>query len=90
MPSPNVDSAVIQLRIRKEPPVKVNKEEKFFSYVKACFAQRRKTLINTLASALGADKTKLRQILSELGLPETVRSEQLDMNLLAEISNRLN
>jgi len=90
MPSPNVDSAVIQLRIRKEPPVKVNNEEKFFSFVKACFAQRRKTLINTLASAMGADKTKLRQILSELGLPETVRSEQLDMNLLAEISNRLN
>ena len=90
MPAPNVDSAVIQLRIRKEPSVKVNNEEKFFRFVKACFAQRRKTLINTLASAMGANKARLREILLELGLPETVRSEQLDMNLLAEISNRLN
>ncbi|MBO5908840.1 MAG: 16S rRNA (adenine(1518)-N(6)/adenine(1519)-N(6))-dimethyltransferase RsmA [Clostridia bacterium] len=90
MPAPNVDSAVIQLRIRKEPSVKVNHEEKFFRFVKACFAQRRKTLINTLASAMGANKARLREILLELGLPETVRSEQLDMNLLAEISNRLN
>ena len=42
-PSPNVDSCVIRLKVRKEPPVKVSDEEFFFKMVKAAFSQRRKT-----------------------------------------------
>ncbi len=87
MPPPNVDSAVISLDIRKEPPIKLNDEARFFSFIKACFAQRRKTLINTVSSTLGVSKDKLRQALNSIGLPETVRSEQLTLDQLAEISN---
>ncbi|MEE1239639.1 MAG: 16S rRNA (adenine(1518)-N(6)/adenine(1519)-N(6))-dimethyltransferase RsmA, partial [Acutalibacteraceae bacterium] len=50
MPPPKVDSAVIQLHIRENPPVAVNDESKFFRLVKACFAQRRKTLVNTVSN----------------------------------------
>ena len=89
LPSPNVDSAVIQLKIRKEPAVKVDNEEKFFRLVKACFAQRRKTLVNTVSNTLNIDKNTLKNALFELGISETVRGEQLTMEQLASLSDKL-
>lgn len=89
MPSPKVDSAVIRLKIRKEPPVHVNDEKAFFKLVKCCFAQRRKTLVNTVSNTAGLEKEHIRAALSSLGLAETVRSEQLTLYELAELSNRL-
>ena len=87
MPSPKVDSAVIKLKIREKPPVSVNSEEHFFRLVKACFAQRRKTLVNTVSNTTGTEKEAIKKALESLGLPETVRSEQLSLNNLAELSN---
>lgn len=89
MPSPNVDSAVIKLTIRKDPPIKVGNEEGFFKFVKACFAQRRKTLVNTVSSSGMVDKNKLRDILEELCISPTVRSEELSIEKLAEIFSRI-
>ena len=87
MPPPKVDSAVIQLHIRENPPVAVNDESKFFRLVKACFAQRRKTLVNTVSNTLGIDKENIKKALSKLGLSETVRGERLTLEELAELSN---
>lgn len=89
LPSPNVDSAVIKLSVRKEPPIKVNDEQKFFNLVKACFAQRRKTLVNTVSNTLKIDKNILRNALLEIGLTETVRGEQLTMEQLALLSDKI-
>ncbi|MBO5200263.1 MAG: 16S rRNA (adenine(1518)-N(6)/adenine(1519)-N(6))-dimethyltransferase RsmA [Clostridia bacterium] len=89
MPPPNVDSAVIRLTLRQKPEIALNDEKKFFRFVKACFAQRRKTLINTVSSGLGIPKDTLRQALEELGLDATARSEALTMEELAGIANRL-
>ena len=89
LPPPNVDSAVITLKIRKEPPVEVKDEENFFKFVKACFAQRRKTLINTVSSSLGISKEVLREALIKAELKETVRAEELPLEKLAEISNNI-
>lgn len=87
MPPPKVDSAVIQLHIRNNPPVKVGSEEGFFRLVMACFAQRRKTLVNTVSSAAGIDKENIKKALTQLGLSETVRGERLTLEQLAELSN---
>lgn len=89
MPSPNVDSAVIKLNIRKNPPVKVDDEEKFFKLVKACFAQRRKTFVNTVSNTLKIDRQILKDALLELNLSETVRGESLTMEQLALISKHI-
>ena len=89
MPPPNVDSAVISLNIRKEPPIALHDEAKFFSFIKACFAQRRKTLVNTVSATMGISKDKLREALSSAGLPETARSEQLTLDELAAVANYL-
>lgn len=89
LPPPNVDSAVIKLTLRDIPPVEVKDEKLFFQIVKACFAQRRKILINTVCNTLGLDKNVFREALNKVGIPETVRGEALTMEQLASIANEL-
>lgn len=89
MPAPKVDSAVIQLKVLKKPPIDVKDEQFFFKLVKACFAQRRKTLVNTVSNTLGIEKQKLRDALCEIGLTETARGEQLTLEQLAKLSDIL-
>lgn len=89
MPPPKVTSSVIKLNVRKEPPINLSDEEFFFRFVKACFAQRRKTLLNTVSNNLHIEKDVIRAALQELGITETVRSEQLTMEELAKIANKL-
>ena len=89
LPPPNVDSAVIKLTLRQTPPVKVNDEKLFFKIVKACFAQRRKILLNTVCNTLGIEKDVLRQALNAVNIPETVRGETLTMEQLAALANQL-
>ena len=87
MPPPNVDSAVIQLHILENPPVKVLDEAKFFRLIKACFAQRRKTLVNTVSNTAGIGKEELKKALAKIGISETVRGEKLTLEELAKLSN---
>ncbi len=89
LPSPKVDSAVIKLNILKEPPVKVLDETFFWKLLSACFAQRRKTLLNSLSNIMNLEKELVKAELINLGLPETVRGEALTLETLAELSNRL-
>lgn len=89
LPPPNVDSAVIKLTLRDIPPVGVKDEKLFFQIVKACFAQRRKILLNTVCNTLGLDKNVFREALNKAGIPETVRGEALTMEQLASIANAL-
>lgn len=89
MPPPKVDSAVIKLKIREKPPVDVKDEKAFFKLVKCCFAQRRKTLVNTVSNTSGTDKQILKNALCTLGISETVRGEQLSLEQLAMLSNLL-
>lgn len=82
MPSPNVDSAVIRLDIRKEPEIKVD-EKKFFKLVKSAFAQRRKTAANAVSAGMGIPKDSVYNALRKSGLSENVRAEELTMEELA-------
>lgn len=88
-PSPNVDSCVIRLKVRKEPPVKVLDEEFFFKMVKAAFSQRRKTASNGISSGMGISKDKVAEALTMSGLAPTVRAEALTMEELAALSDNL-
>ncbi len=88
-PSPNVDSCVIKLKVRKEPPVKVQDEEFFFRMVKAAFSQRRKTASNGISSGMGIAKDKVGEALALSGLSPTVRAEALTMEELALLSDNL-
>ena len=89
MPAPNVDSTVIRLDIREEPAVKVSDEKKFFKMVKAAFAQRRKTALNSISSGMGLSKTQVAEALRASGLEENVRAEKLTMDELAILCENL-
>ena len=88
-PSPNVDSAVIALTRRQQPPVQVTDEGYFFRVVKGAFLQRRKTLANSLNAALGVPKAELTALFQSLGLSATARAEQLTMSQMAALDNAL-
>lgn len=79
MPAPEVDSCVIRLNILRQPAVSVEEEAMFFRVVKGAFAQRRKTLSNTLSSAMGVSKGELAELIRQAGLPSAARAEELSM-----------
>ena len=85
MPAPKVDSAVIRLDVRKEPPVSVD-EEKFFKVVKAAFSQRRKVIANSLSAGLKTDKAAVTEILSQAGVSPNARAETLKIEDFAAIA----
>ena len=82
MPPPRVNSAVVRLdRTQARNPVtsKLLSEEELLhtmSVIDAAFAQRRKTLRNSM-SASGFDKDKLDQAFLATGIAPTVRAEVL-------------
>lgn len=88
MPSPNVDSAVIQIRPRKTKLLPPEEEAMFFRIVKAAFGQRRKTLLNSLGSIL-PNKDSLSSILENLGLKTTVRPEELTLEAFLQLAKAL-
>ncbi len=87
IPAPEVESEVIKLLIRKEPPVKVENLENFFKLIKVSFMQRRKTLINGVTNSNFIEKDTFKQILSKLGIDEKIRGENLSLEDFAKISN---
>lgn len=92
IPQPNVDSAVIRLTVRNEPPVKVKDEDFFFQVTKASFAQRRKTILNNLTSQLPVGKEKKNQIIEALNAAEIDpgrRGETLSLEEFARLSDEL-
>lgn len=89
MPAPNVDSAVIRLRVRKVPAVQVDDERFFFSVVKAAFGQRRKTAANAIAAGLSMQKSIVLHTLEAQRLLPSIRAEQLTIEQFAGLSNAL-
>lgn len=88
-PAPKIDSAVMRLTLRDKPPVAVQDEARFFSVVKAAFAQRRKTAQNSISSTLGIPKGKVLAALSEIGADEKARAESFSLAQLARLSEIL-
>ena len=87
MPAPNVDSAVIRLDIRKEPPVAPKNEKLMFEVVKGAFSQRRKTAANAISSYLKKDKSEVIKLLEGCGLDPAVRAERLTLSDFAAIAD---
>lgn len=79
LPAPNVDSAVIRLDIRQNPPIDIFDRQLFFKLVKAGFGQRRKVLTNAIPSATEFTKEHILGALDALNLSNNARAEELTM-----------
>lgn len=89
IPQPKVTSAVVCLRTRPAP-ADIRDDVLFFRTVRASFAQRRKTLVNGLASGFPQlTKAELTDVLAACGLPANVRGETLGLEGFAALSNAL-
>lgn len=89
IPSPKVDSSVIQLELLKEPKVKPLDENLFFKIIKTAFLQKRKTLINTLINGNLGTREVLENMLNSLNIDLKIRGEKLTLEQFQEISDYL-
>lgn len=89
MPAPRVDSAVIKLDISDKPEVQVVNEKIFFKVVKSAFAQRRKTILNSISAGFSISKNDMAETLKKSNVAENLRAEQLSMQQIADISNNI-
>ena len=88
-PAPKVNSALVSMKVRKEPLLKLSDYTFFRRVIKAGFSQRRKTLKNCLTGA-GFDKIKVASVLTQMGLNENIRGEKLSIAQFGELSELLN
>ena len=92
VPAPNVDSAILKMVRRNQPPVEVQNEKFFFKVSKASFVHRRKTLWNNLTSHFGKSeetKSKLTAALERADLSPSVRGEALSLEEFARLADAL-
>jgi 16S rRNA (adenine1518-N6/adenine1519-N6)-dimethyltransferase len=83
VPRPKVDSALVRLRRRSEPPVTVPSADDLFALVRAGFGQRRKMLRRSLAPLLGDATTA---VLAAAGVAPTARAEALGLDDWAAVA----
>lgn len=89
LPAPKVTSAVIHCPVRKAPPVDVVSEAALWRTVRAGFALRRKTLVNSLQTRYDLPKDRLAEIIAACDLEPTVRGERLSLPDYARLTNAL-
>lgn len=91
IPSPNVDSAVIELVPRPHPTCKPQSEELLFKTIKASFAQRRKTLINSISKSgyFNKSKEELENAIISAGISPGVRGETLSLEQFSILSDKI-
>lgn len=87
-PPPKVQSRLVEFSIvPKFPNWEAADHSRFLDFVKRCFAQKRKNLLNNLTPIY--PRRRLGQVLKGLGLPSTIRAEQLKLEQLALIFEAL-
>jgi 16S rRNA (adenine1518-N6/adenine1519-N6)-dimethyltransferase len=84
-PRPEVGSAVVVLRTKERRTLSPEEESKFAALVKASFAHRRKTLINSLKDE-GYDQKSVTEAIQSLNLSPTARAEILSVAQFIELS----
>jgi 16S rRNA (adenine1518-N6/adenine1519-N6)-dimethyltransferase len=88
-PPPKVDSAVLHLRVLREPRVALADPGRFESVVRAAFAQRRKMLANALGAGLGLPLDVVRRAATVGGVDPTRRAETLTLSEFAALTTAL-
>jgi 16S rRNA (adenine1518-N6/adenine1519-N6)-dimethyltransferase len=81
-PPPKVESAFVGLTLRA-PPLPPAEMAEFLALVRRAFGQKRKTLRNALAAAVGRERSEAA--LARLALPQHARGEELALPVWLEL-----
>ena len=87
-PSPNVDSAVVEISLNRTK-FDIKNLQNFRNLVKCAFSMRRKTLVNNLIKGYGFSREVAESYLEKLNIPITVRGEELSTLDFVNLSNIL-
>jgi len=87
-PRPEVGSAVVLLRTKKESVLSPQEEPTFAAVVKAAFAHRRKMLVNSLRDE-GYEPQRVTRALTDMNILATARAETLTLEQFVRLSERL-
>lgn len=87
-PRPEVGSAVVSLRTKKETVLSLQEESTFARLVKSAFAHRRKTLVNSLRDE-GYTSQPVMRALTDTGITATARAETLTLEQFVQLTGRL-
>lgn len=79
-PAPRVDSQILILQRRPKPLFNDLDEKAFFRIVKAGYAARRKTLLNSLGAGLRLDKDQTTGLLNDAGIDPSRRAQTLSLD----------
>ena len=82
-PAPKVDSAFVRLQPHPKPVVQIDDHAVFAKVVTQAFAQRRKTLRNSLRELIDAED------IQALGIDPVVRAERLSLDEFAVLANAI-
>ena len=90
IPAPKVDSAVVKIEIYKTPIYSTLSEICLTRCIRGAFAQRRKTLANSLSSEFcELTKESIADIIVDCGFEPTIRGEKLCIEELALLSDKI-
>lgn len=90
-PPPKVESALVGFAVLDHPRVEIKDADFFHGVVRASFAQRRKTILNSLRSAplaLGS-REEIAEILEAVGIDHRRRAETLDLTEFKNLAEAL-
>lgn len=96
-PPPKVDSAVLRIDRWEEGQARIANREQFHDFLRDIFTQRRKRLLGVLAKmprdshswAAAITREQLEALFAELKISPDARAEQLPVDKLVELANRL-
>ena len=88
IPTPEVKSEVIKLKLRKENFINVKDKKVMFNIIKSAYMQRRKTIVNSLTNVgMYKNKEQCIETLKKLGLSEDTRPENISIEDFARLTN---
>ncbi len=87
-PRPDVGSAVVSLTTKQRPVLAPQEEARFTALVKAAFAHRRKTLVNSLKDE-GYDPMKIAALLEHAQVSSAVRAETVTLSAFEAMARYL-
>jgi len=90
MPAPKVDSAFVRIDLYDAPPVDADFKT-LMRVIRGAFLQRRKTLVNALASEFShISKENIGKAIVNCGFSADIRGEKLSLDDFAKVANALN
>ena len=89
-PAPDVDSAVLRIRLHPEPLIPSNRLDQFFKLAHAGFGQKRKTLRNSLSAGLSLPTGEVEARLLKANIEPSRRAETLSIAEWARLVESFN